>query len=247
MIGCLTSSASCGKCRESTTTWNLIVSGHVMQVSEIKRGFSFLFWGLSGDISVSRTERLLKPTSILPILADLSSPLSTFITCNWCSELSISHPLELRRTSKIHLLQSYPTMATNTTAAANENINSNTTVKVSTEILNSLLKSVGRLNSLCTSVEEIQQTVSTLQNDKASLRDEIRVLRGISGVEFIYFPKLPTEIRRMIFACVMEVPQLHIVTEFQQSRSRINTVMRICRESWTWLRMPKSLNFRSAL
>lgn len=52
---------------------------------------------------------------------------------------------------------------TNTAAAANENQNSNATVEISTEHFNLLLTSVKRLNSLRTSVEELQQTASTLQ------------------------------------------------------------------------------------
>jgi hypothetical protein len=87
------------------------------------------------------------------------------------------------------------------------------------------------LKSLVTSVEDLRRDVKQLRNDNASLAAEVECLKESSGARFHRFPKLPVELRNMIWTVALTAPQTHIVTKELISRSNVNTVMQSCREA----------------
>jgi hypothetical protein len=87
------------------------------------------------------------------------------------------------------------------------------------------------LTSLLTSVEGLHRDVSCLRQDNESLAYQVRHLQRCWGSKFPNFPKLPAEIRAMIWNLALVAPQIHIMGEKAVSRSKINSVMQACREA----------------
>jgi hypothetical protein len=87
------------------------------------------------------------------------------------------------------------------------------------------------LNSLLTSVEGLHKDVSRLRQDNESLACQVRHLQRRWGSKFPKFPKLPAEIRTMIWKLALVAPQIHIMGKKAASRSKINAVMESCREA----------------
>ena len=85
--------------------------------------------------------------------------------------------------------------------------------------------------SLAASIEELRRDVKQLRNDNVSLAAEVEVLKVNSGSGFHRFPKLPIELRNMIWTAALTAPQIHIFTQELMSRSNVNTVMQSCREA----------------
>jgi len=105
------------------------------------------------------------------------------------------------------------------------------------------------LRSLTTSVENLQKDVRQLQNDNSSLRSEMALLKASldsGNLCFHLFPKLPIEIRNIIWKMALTVPQLHIMNNDFPSRSKVNVVMQACRETRSQaisLKLPYLISF----
>jgi len=87
------------------------------------------------------------------------------------------------------------------------------------------------LTSLLTSIEGLQRDVSRLRQDNESLAYQVRHLQRRWGSKFPKFPKLPAEIRTMIWKLALVAPQIHIMGKKAVSRSKINSVMESCKEA----------------
>jgi 2EXR family len=88
-----------------------------------------------------------------------------------------------------------------------------------------------RLKSLIASIEGLREDVAQLRDDNANLTSEVQRLQGNSGAKFRLFPKLPIEVRRMIWDFALTTPQIHIMWDSLISQSKINHVMQSCKEA----------------
>jgi len=93
-------------------------------------------------------------------------------------------------------------------------------IQVESEILTSLIASVG----------DLRRQISQLQNEHASLVSRLDRMQNRESA-FWRFPRLPVEIRRMIWKRALLTPHIHIMSNTKISLSRINRVMQSCKEA----------------
>lgn len=86
------------------------------------------------------------------------------------------------------------------------------------------------LNTLLASIKGLEEKVTRLQNNYSAVENKISSQQN-SEAKFWRFPKLPAEIRGLIWKVALTEPQIHIWGERAVSRSRVNTVMQACREA----------------
>ncbi|KAF4630460.1 hypothetical protein G7Y89_g7674 [Cudoniella acicularis] len=90
------------------------------------------------------------------------------------------------------------------------------------------------LASLVNSIENIRTDVEKLWETNASLSAEVQHLKKISPCSrpsFQRFPKLPLEIRTLIWEMALNIPRITILSHLAMTRSEVNTIMESCQEA----------------
>jgi hypothetical protein len=85
------------------------------------------------------------------------------------------------------------------------------------------------LQTLITSVDGLRNEITQLRRDNAELK-RVQENNNVADA-FRLFPKLPLEIREMIWKLALAAPQIHIIGEDQISRSKTIDVMQTCSEA----------------
>ncbi|CZR53298.1 uncharacterized protein PAC_03176 [Phialocephala subalpina] len=93
------------------------------------------------------------------------------------------------------------------------------------------------LTSLTTTVStlqgsnvQLQTNTTALQIRLASVENDVVILQRSTGALFVRFPKLPIELRNIIWRIACRLPQVHVMAEDGTSRSKVLNIMKSCKE-----------------
>lgn len=92
------------------------------------------------------------------------------------------------------------------------------------------------LDQLTSSINELKVDVSSRAMNKTFVKEVPELGDELRGAEFSKFPKLPREIRIIIWQLSLTTPQIHIIRDVQNkhsshSLSKTNLIMQVCQEA----------------